>query len=116
MPKGIAPLDLPDDVVQAAAARANDENRSLVEVTAALLREYAAGQSWINIPPPEVQGGGEYAELLTRRIREVHTSRWIDEPARRGMLTGLLTALELLRPAGQRRTLPAALQEVLDGG
>lgn len=50
MPKGTAPLDLPADVVEAAAERANAEEVSLTEVTAALLREYAEGKSWINKP------------------------------------------------------------------
>jgi hypothetical protein len=58
---GFASIVLPDDVVQAAAARANAENRSLTDVTAALLREYAAGKSWVNLPTP---AGAEFDALL----------------------------------------------------
>jgi hypothetical protein len=45
----MTPLALPDDVVQAAAGRANDEGQSLADVATALLREYADGKSWVNV-------------------------------------------------------------------
>jgi hypothetical protein len=43
-------FDLPVEVLEAAAERANAENRSLTEVTVTLLRDYAAGTSWLNLP------------------------------------------------------------------
>jgi hypothetical protein len=43
-------FDLPADVLEAAAERANAEKRSLAEVTVTLLRDYAAGTSWLNLP------------------------------------------------------------------
>jgi hypothetical protein len=53
--KTTVPLDLPAEVIEAAAERANAERRSLTEVATALLRDYAAGTSWANLP------GGESA-------------------------------------------------------
>jgi hypothetical protein len=46
----MADLRLRFEAVEAAAKRANAENRSLTEVAAALLLEYAAGRSWLNLP------------------------------------------------------------------
>jgi hypothetical protein len=115
MPKGTAPLDLPEDVVQAAAERANTENMSLTEVTAALLREYADGKSWANVPETEPDSAHSPDAQLVRRIRRVHGETWADEAARRGMLTGLLVARELLREqaGGRHRSLPEAMTDAL---
>lgn len=114
MPDRLTPVNLPDEVVQAAAGRANGENVSLAEVTAALLREYADGLSWINVPGPARDTARTLDDQLVRRIRRVHAETWADETARRGMMTGLLVARELARgPARRARPLPEALADAL---
>ena len=46
-------LMLPFDVVEAAAERANAEQRSLTEVIVTLLRDYTAGRTYLNLPDGE---------------------------------------------------------------
>jgi hypothetical protein len=68
-----APVVLPADVVQAAAERANTENRSLVDVATTLLREYAAGKSWVNLPGSS--GGLEEAMRDSGLMGQIEESR-----------------------------------------
>jgi hypothetical protein len=51
--KTTVPLELPAEVIEAAAEKANAEQRSLTEVATVLLRDYAAGTSWVNLPEGE---------------------------------------------------------------
>jgi hypothetical protein len=46
-------IRVPDDVLQAAAERANQEQRSVTDVIAALMRDYARGRTWLNLPDGE---------------------------------------------------------------
>ena len=43
-------INIPNDLLQAAAERANQEQRSLTEVINTLLRDYAEGRTWLNLP------------------------------------------------------------------
>ena len=52
-------LMLPLDVVEAAAERANAEQRSLTEVIVTLLRDFTAGRTYLNLP----DGGSERERL-----------------------------------------------------
>jgi hypothetical protein len=45
-------IRIPNDVLQAAAERANQEQRSVTDVTATLMRDYAEGRTWLNLPDP----------------------------------------------------------------
>jgi metal-responsive CopG/Arc/MetJ family transcriptional regulator len=46
-------ISIPNDLLQAAAERANQEQRSLHDVINTLLRDYAAGRTWLNLPDGE---------------------------------------------------------------
>jgi hypothetical protein len=48
--RSVADLNIPRGVLEAAAERASEEHRSLSEVVTALLRCYAEGQTWANLP------------------------------------------------------------------
>jgi predicted HD phosphohydrolase len=63
-------LDVPDDVTSAAAQRAEREGHSLPAVTAALLRDYAAGRTWLNIPPVPVPASVASAAHRARLLIE----------------------------------------------
>ena len=43
-------MDVSRDLLEAAAERANQEQRSLVDVINTLLRDYADGRTWLNLP------------------------------------------------------------------
>jgi hypothetical protein len=59
-PSRLVDLRVRADALDAAAERANEEQRSLTDVVTALLRDYAAGRTWLNTPTEE---GSEDARL-----------------------------------------------------
>jgi hypothetical protein len=59
-PSRLVDLRVRADALDAAAERANGEQRSLTDVATALLRDYAAGRTWLSAPGEE---GGEDARL-----------------------------------------------------
>ena len=60
------------DLIEVAAERANEEQRSLSDVIStllsSLLREYATGRSWLNVPP-QGSGPGSPAVLTDEAVQ-----------------------------------------------
>jgi hypothetical protein len=51
-------INISRDAMNEAAERANQEQRSLIDVINTLLREYAKGRTWLNLPPGPDDGTG----------------------------------------------------------
>ena len=49
----MADIAVSNDLLQSAAERANQEGRSLTDVINTLLRDYAEGRTWLNLPAGE---------------------------------------------------------------
>jgi hypothetical protein len=50
-------VNVSNDLLQAAAERANQEQRSVIEVINTLMRDYAEGRTWLNLPAGEQSAG-----------------------------------------------------------
>jgi len=97
-----AELEVPYDVLEAAAERANQEYRSLTDVTATLLRDYAGGRTWLNLPgTPRSQPGTRQREPAVNDEELIARARQLAEDGVRSAEAQAL-ARELLRQMADR--------------
>jgi hypothetical protein len=68
----MAEISVPNDLLQRAAERANQEQRSVIDVISTLMRDYADGRTWLNLPEPP-EGGGT---LWVPEIQDVADGPW----------------------------------------
>ena len=60
-------IDISNDALQAAAERANQEQRSVIDVINTLMRDYAEGRTWLNLPEGEQSAAAPASEKAWRR-------------------------------------------------
>jgi hypothetical protein len=65
-------LAISNDLFQRAAERANQEQRSVIDVINTLMRDYADGRTWLNLPGPPEDGG----TLWVPEVRDTADGPW----------------------------------------